>query len=130
LEAIFGRVAGLSAVDSAYNLFMHSSPSSTSKKPAAKTYFGITALITGIISGVFLAANIGAAYLKITPGTFSQLNNLTALFFCILTPLTFILGVIGHTRKNDSKVYSRIAIALVTIPFAIMFAQFVYSFVK
>jgi hypothetical protein len=98
--------------------------------PEKKTYFGFTALVTGIISDLFLGANFGVAYLKISPGTFSQLNNLTALFFCILTPLTFVFGVIGYTRKNDSKVYSRIAIALITIPFAIMFAQFVYSFVK
>ncbi len=95
-----------------------------------KTYFGVTALITGIISGLFLLSNFGVAYLKITPGTFSQLNNLTALFFCILTPLTFVLGVVGHTRKNDSKTLSHAAIALAVIPFLIMFAQFVYSFVK
>lgn len=95
-----------------------------------KTYFGITALITGIISGLFLGANFGVAYMKITPGTFSQLNNLTAMFFCTLTPLTFVLGVIGHTRKNDSRAYSRIAIALVTIPFAILFIQLVSSFFR
>ena len=99
---------------------------STSKK----TYFGITALITGIISGLFLGANFGVAYLRITPGTFSQLNNLTASFFCVLTPLTFVLGGIGYRRKNDSKVYSQIAIALVTVPFLIMFTQFVYSLMK
>jgi len=99
-------------------------------KPAKKTYFGITALISGIISDLFLGANFGVAYLNISPGTFSQLNNLTALFFCILTPLTFVLGVIGHTRKNDSKIYSRIAIALVTIPFSILFIQLVYSFLR
>ena len=98
--------------------------------PATKTYFGITALITGIISGLFLGANFGVAYMDISPRTFSQLNNLTALFFCILTPITFILGVVGHTRRNDSKTLSRIAIALVTIPFLIIFSQLVYSFIR
>ena len=97
---------------------------------AKKTYFGITALITGVISGLFLGANFGIAYLNIAPRTFSQLNNLTALFFCILTQLTFVLGGIGYTRKNDSKTLSRVAIALAVIPFLILFAQFVYFFVK
>ena len=99
---------------------------STSKK----TYFGLIALITGIISGLSLLSNFTVANLNITPGTFSQLNNITALFFCILTPLAFVLGVLGYTRKNDSKTLSLIAIVLVTVPFLIMFAQFVYYFVK
>jgi uncharacterized membrane protein YhaH (DUF805 family) len=95
-----------------------------------KTYFGFTALITGIFSGLFLLSNFAVAYLDISRKTFNQLNNLTALFFCILTPLAFVLGVVGHTRKNDSKNLSRIAIVLVVIPFLIIFAQFVYSFIK
>ena len=98
--------------------------------PATKTYFGLTAIFTSVISGLFLGANFGVAYLKISPGTFSQLNNLTAFFFCILTPLTIVLGGIGHTRKNDSKNLSRVAIAMVTVPFLIMFVQFLYSFAE
>ena len=98
--------------------------------PVRKTYFGIAALITGILSSLFLLSNFAVANLNISPETFGQLNNLTALFFCILTPLTFVLGVIGHTRKNDSKNLSRAAIALAVIPFLIIFAQFVYSFIK
>ena len=115
----------------AYNSFMPSnstlSPDTTAKK---KTYFGITALLTGIISGLFLGANFGVAYLKITPGTFSQLNNLTALFFCILTPLTFVLGVVGHTRKNDSKTLSRIALVVAGAPFLILFFQMVSALLR
>jgi hypothetical protein len=95
-----------------------------------KTYFGIAALITGILSALSLLANFAVANLNISAGTFSQLNNLTALFFCILTPLTFVLGIAGHTRKNDSKTLSRIAIVLVVIPFLFIFAQFVYYFIK
>ena len=97
---------------------------------AKKTYFGIVALFTGLVSGLSLAANFIVANLNISPDTFSQLNILTALFFCILTPLTFVLGVVGYTRKNDSKVLSSIAIVLVVIPFLYMFAQLVYSFIK
>jgi membrane-bound ClpP family serine protease len=95
-----------------------------------KTYFGITAVITGILSCLSLLSNFTVAYLNISPSTFSQLNNLTALFFCILTQVTFVLGVIGHTRKNDSKALSRIGIVLAVIPFLFIFAQFVYSFIK
>ena len=98
--------------------------------PTKKTYFGIIALITSIISGLSLLSNFAVANLNITPGTFSQLNNLTALFFCILTPLAFVLGVLGYTRKNDSKILSLIAIVLVTVPFLIMFAQLILYFIK
>ena len=90
-----------------------------------KTYFGLEAFIRGVITVLFLGANFGLVYLKITPNTFNRLNNLTALFYCALTPLTFILGVLGHVLKNDSKTYSRIAITLVTIPFLIIFIQLV-----
>jgi hypothetical protein len=97
---------------------------------AKKTYFGITALITGVVSVLFLGANYTVANLDITPRTFSQLNNLTALFFCIFTPLTFVLGVLGHTRKNDSKALSWIAIVLAVAPFLIKFAQLVNYLIK
>jgi ABC-type thiamin/hydroxymethylpyrimidine transport system permease subunit len=97
---------------------------------AKKTYFGLTSLVIGILSGLSLAANFIVANLNITSGTFSQLNNLTALFFCILTPLAFVLGVLGYTRKNDSKILSLIAIVLVTVPFLIMFAQLINYFIN
>jgi hypothetical protein len=109
---------------------MDNLPMDAKTPSVTKTYFGLIALITGILSGLFLGANFIVANLNITPRMFSQLNNLTALFFCILTPLTFILGVVGHTRKNDSKTLSRIAIVLVVIPFLFIFAQFVYYFIK
>jgi hypothetical protein len=95
-----------------------------------KTYFGVTALITGILCGLSLLSNFSVAYMDISAGTFSQLNNLTALFYCVLTQATFVLGVIGHTRKNDSKNLSRAAIVLVVVPFLFIFGQFVYSFIK
>jgi hypothetical protein len=99
-------------------------------QPTKKTYFGVTALITGIFSGLFLLSNYTVANLNISPNTFDRLNNLTALFFCILTQLTFVLGVVGYTRKKDSRTLSVIAIVLVVIPFSIIFGQFVYSFIK
>jgi hypothetical protein len=99
--------------------------------PANKTYFGITALITGIFSGLSLLSHFAVANPDIfSSDTFNQLNYLTTLFFCILTPLTVILGVMGYTRKNDLRGLSIMAIVLVVIPFLFMFVQFVYYFIK
>jgi hypothetical protein len=95
-----------------------------------ETYFGIAALITGVLSELSLMSNYAVSNLDITLDTFNQLNNLTALFFCILTPVAFVLGVIGYTRKIDSKALSLIAIVLVVVPFLYIFAQLVYSFMK
>ncbi len=99
-------------------------------KPARKTHFGLAALISGILCDLSLGANYGAATLNISQETFSQLNNLTALLYCVLTQATIALGVIGHTRKNDSKNLSRTGVGLALVPFLFMFGQFVYSFVK
>jgi hypothetical protein len=95
-----------------------------------KTYFGIAALIVGILSVLSLLANYGAVYLNISYKLFNSLNNLTALLYCVLTQVSFVLGLIGLTRKNDSKNLSLAGITLVVIAFLIMFAQFVYSFIK
>jgi hypothetical protein len=99
-------------------------------KSAPKTYFGIVAFITSILSSLSLLSNFIVANLDISAGTFSKLNNLTALFICIFTPLAFALGVLGYTRKKDSKKLSLLAIVLVTVPFLIIFAQFVYYLMK
>ena len=108
-----------------YNSFMPITPDKTKK-----TYFGLAALVIGVITVLFLGANFGLVYLKITPNTFNQLNNLTALFYCALTPLTFVLGVLGHVLKNDSKTYSRIALTLVIVPFLILLVQLVTALRK
>jgi hypothetical protein len=90
-----------------------------------KKYFGIAALITGILCVLSRLAQIRISYLNITPETFGQLNNLTALVYCLLTPSTLVLAVMGFMRKNDSKVLSLIAIVLVFIPFVIATVQMV-----
>jgi hypothetical protein len=95
-----------------------------------KSFFGLAGLISGVISDLILGAHFGVAYLSISPGRFSFFNNLTALVFCILTPFSFGLAVVGLMRKADSKTCSWIAIFLVTIPFAILFVQFVLSFIN
>jgi len=95
-----------------------------------KTYFGFAALLTGLLSDAFLGANYGAAYMDITPNIFNQLNILTAQIYCILTPLTVLLGVIGFIRRNDSNILSGIAVVIVAIPVAILFSQLVASFLR
>ena len=107
-----------------------SSPPVLTDKAGKKTYFGIAAFIVGIFSVLSLLSNFTVANLNISAELFSKLNNFTALFFFILTPLTFGLGVAGHTRKNDSKNFSRVALGLALIPFLFMFVQFVYSFIR
>lgn len=92
-----------------------------------KTYFGLAALITGILCVLSLMANYIIANLNISQETFNQLNNLTALFYCVLTQVTIVLSVLGHTRKNDSKNLSRVGIILALIPFLFIFGQFISS---
>ncbi len=101
-----------------------------SSQPARKTYFGVAALMTGVLCLLSLLVNYGAAYLNISYEIFNQLNRLTTLFYCGLTQASFVLGVIGLTRKHDSKILSRIGIAFAMIPFLFTFAQFIYSIIK
>jgi len=96
---------------------------STSKN----TYFGAGALATGITSLIFSMASYGIVFLNISPKIFDQLNNLTALVFCSLTPITIILGIIGLTRKKDNILYSIIAMALVSIPALILTINLIKS---
>jgi hypothetical protein len=97
---------------------------------AKKTYFGIAALVSGILCVLSLLLNYGVPYLHISYETFNLLNNLTTLLYCGLTQVSFVLGVIGLRRANDSKNLSWAGISLSVIPFLFMFAQFVGSFIK
>jgi len=100
------------------------------KAPAAnKTYFGIAALSAGILCDLSLALNFGVSQLEITRRSFDPLNQLTALFYCILTPLALILGAVAYTRKDDSKSMARIGIVLAVIPFLFTFARLAYAFI-
>ena len=109
---------------------MFTNPPYSANKPAKKSHFGIAALAIGIITALFSAASYGVVFLNISLDLFNILNNLTALVFCTLTPITMILGMIGFTRKNDSKSFSLISVILVTIPFLIVFASFLKSMAR
>jgi hypothetical protein len=101
-----------------------------SNKIEKVTRFGVAALMTGILCDLSLLSNYGAAYLDISQETFNQFNNLTALSYCASTQVTIVLGILGLTRKNDSKNLSWVGIVLAVIPFLVVFGQFVYSFIK
>lgn len=98
--------------------------------PAKRTYFGIAAFLTGIMAVLALGANYTVACLNIPPIVFNQWNIITAAFYCALTPLAFTLGFAGVIFKNDFKVISWIAMAMVTIPFLIILVQLVLALVR
>lgn len=56
------------------------------------------------------------------------MNSITALFYCILTPVAFALGVFGFVFKNDFKILSGLALAVVTVPFLVIAFRLVSSF--
>ncbi len=93
-----------------------------------RSLFGLVALIVAIISVIFLGVFFGVSQLNITPATFSTLNKLTALIYCVTAPIAFILGIAGY--RADSKKLSLIAMGLVGVPFLILFGQFVWSLLR
>ena len=68
-----------------------------------------------------------SSQLNIPPAAFDQLNKITALFYCILTPLTMGLGIVGHSMINDSKILSRIGMLLALIPFLFVFTRLILA---
>jgi hypothetical protein len=97
---------------------------------AKKTYFGLIALIAGILCVFSLLSNYAVSQLDLPQEIFNKLNNLTALFYCVLTQATIILGIVGYRQKNDSKNLSLAGIGLAVVPFLFIFGQFIFSFIK
>jgi hypothetical protein len=98
--------------------------------PVRRTYFGIAALVIGILAVFSLGVNYWVSFLRITPEQFGQLNNITVLFYCVLTPLAFALGILGLIFKNDSKALSGTALAVVTTPFVVISIQLARSILE
>jgi hypothetical protein len=109
---------------------MQNDTSSTKKAAHKKTFYGLATLIAAFISVLFLGGFFAITMLDITPRTFSMLNNLLGLIMCVFAPLTLLLGVLAFTRKNDSRVLSGIGMGLVTVPYVILFGQFVSYFLE
>lgn len=108
-----------------YNRAMSSKPGQVKK-----TYFGVTALAVAIISALFLIASYVVSQLNISLRTFSFWSNITLLSYCLSAPLAVILGVIGYRKLNDSKRVAMIAVALIVLPFLVLFVRFVLSFTR
>lgn len=108
----------------AYNHSMSTTPA----RPAKRTYFGIIAFLTSLLAVMSIGSNLGVSQMNITPEEFNQLNSITALFYCILTPVAFALGVFGFVFKNDFKILSGLALAVVTVPFLVIAFRLVSSF--
>ncbi len=94
-----------------------------------RTYFGVAALSLGALCVLSLLANVSSSQLDISRETFNRLNNLTALLYCGSTQATLVLGVLGLTRKNDSKGLSWLGLALAAIPFLFVFGGLLISFI-
>jgi hypothetical protein len=94
---------------------------------AKPTFFGAAALACGILCSVSLATNFGASQLNVSQEVFNQLNNLTALTYCVSTQAALALGVWGLTRKNDSKPLAWAGIVLAVVPFLFVFCKFLVS---
>jgi cytochrome bd-type quinol oxidase subunit 2 len=95
-----------------------------------RSYFGSASMVAAILSLLFLGANIGVSQLDITPSTFNSLNNITVLIACSLAPLAILLGFMGFVRKDDSKLFSGIALVLIGVPFLILFVQMISSVLR
>ncbi len=95
-----------------------------------RSHFGSASMVTAILSLLFLGANFGVSQLDITPSTFNSLNNITVLVSCSLAPLAILLGILGFIRKDDSKMFSGIALVLVGVPFLILFVQLISSILR
>lgn len=98
-----------------------------SEIPARKTYFGLAAFITATLAVLFISANVGVSYLRITPAFFNQLNVITALLYCGMTPLAFGLGIVGFFPKNDSRLLAGLGLGMVSVPFVIILGQLLLS---
>src|SRR5690349_4943635 len=94
------------------------------KKEIEQTYFGRASMIAAFLSALFLAVFLEISQLHMDPQTFSFWNNITALIYCLLVPITLVLTVIAWRKPKDSSSLAGIAIAVVGIPFLILFVRF------
>jgi hypothetical protein len=99
------------------------------KKTVKRTYFGITSLMTAVLSAIFLAAYFGVSQLRITPKTFFFWNLVTAFSYCITVPIAFILAYFAWRKTKDSRPLAVTAVAIIGIPFLILLSIFILSFI-
>jgi heme/copper-type cytochrome/quinol oxidase subunit 2 len=93
-----------------------------------RTYFGITSLLTAILSLIFLGTHYGVSQLRIDPQTFFFWNMVTTFGYCITVPIAFILAYFAWRRTKDSRPLAATSVAMISIPFLILLAIFVLAF--
>jgi len=96
---------------------------------AKKTYYGFASLIVAMGSLLMLAGANYITRIDISPEVFSNWNNIIYLSYCFSAPLALVLGIWSFTRRNDFTVPSVIGMGLVTVPFLILFWQFVNALI-
>jgi hypothetical protein len=92
---------------------------------AKQTYLGIISLLLAILSVIFLAAFFAVSQMNISPATFSSWSNIIGLIYCFMTPAAFVLALLAWRKRKDSKSMAGIAMAIIGIPFLILFSQFI-----
>ncbi|MCC7117641.1 MAG: hypothetical protein IT310_03870 [Anaerolineales bacterium] len=95
-----------------------------------KTRYGSAALISAVVSLVFLALYFGISALNLHPATFSFWNNLITLGYCLTAPVTLALSILAWRSKNDMRKSAGAALALMLVPFLILFVNFILSFIR
>jgi hypothetical protein len=103
--------------------------SSKAQKPEKRTYFGISSLLTACLSIAFLILYFVVSQLDISPKTFFFWNVVSAFISCVTAPLAWILAFLAWRKSKDSNPMAVTAVALVGIPYLILFAQFALSFI-
>lgn len=103
--------------------------STNGKKQNRRTYFGISSLLIAILSAIFLGAYYGVSQLRITPQNFFFWNVVTTFGYCITVPIAFILAYFAWRKTKDSRPLAGTAVAIIGIPFLILFVIFVLSFI-
>lgn len=83
-----------------------------------------------LLAMLSIGSHFGVSQMDISPEQFNQWNSITALLYCVLTPLACGLGVVGLLLKNDSKTFSGMALLVVTIPFLFFAFQLFSSLIN
>jgi hypothetical protein len=98
-------------------------------KKQKRTYFGISSLLTAILSVIFLGIYYGVSQLRITPQDFFFWNVVTASGYCITVPIAFILAYLAWRKTKDSKPLATTAVVIISVPFLFLLLIFALSFI-
>lgn len=103
--------------------------SANPKKQTRRTYFGISSLMTAILSIIFLGSYYLVSQLRITPETFFFWNVVTTFGYCVTVPIAFILAYFAWRKTKDSRSLATTALVIIGVPFLILLSIFFLSFI-